>query len=231
MPRRRAFTLIEILVVIAIIAVLAGIVFPVFFQAKEAARKDTCLSNLKQVAAATLLYCSASDDTFPLAQTDGPDQRFWGDLVQPYVKDWGVLRCPSEALPFATVPLGLHSSSWNYHYALNDVRSDDDLPLGAAAAAGSTVTRPTETVLFVDGWPLNADPGDGNDADRHVVNWVWGERDSSHRPTDDGNPRHQGRFSIAFCDGHVAVRARGKNADGTFQKGTLDIEWVCDGSR
>ncbi len=46
---RHAFTLIELLVVIAIIAILAAILFPVFAQAKEAAKKTTSLSNVKQI--------------------------------------------------------------------------------------------------------------------------------------------------------------------------------------
>ena len=46
---RRGFTLIELLVVIAIIAILAAILFPVFAQAREAARKPSCQSNLKQL--------------------------------------------------------------------------------------------------------------------------------------------------------------------------------------
>src|SRR5438105_1891608 len=45
----RGFTLIELLVVIAIIVILAGILFPVFAQAREKARQAGCLSNLKQI--------------------------------------------------------------------------------------------------------------------------------------------------------------------------------------
>ncbi|MFN3410513.1 MAG: prepilin-type N-terminal cleavage/methylation domain-containing protein, partial [Limisphaerales bacterium] len=57
MLRRRAFTLIELLVVIAIIAILAAILFPVFARAREKARQTTCLSNLKNMSLAVLMYC------------------------------------------------------------------------------------------------------------------------------------------------------------------------------
>ena len=93
MPRQRprhqcGFTLIELLVVIAIIAILAAILFPVFAQAREAARKATCISNLKQVGLGILMYAGDYDETFPWAHNPlGPvATKGWYDLVEPYVK-------------------------------------------------------------------------------------------------------------------------------------------------
>lgn len=69
---RGAFTLIELLVVISIIAILAAILFPVFAQAKNAARGVVCISNMKQVGLASLLYVSDYDDIWYPAEKYSP---------------------------------------------------------------------------------------------------------------------------------------------------------------
>jgi prepilin-type N-terminal cleavage/methylation domain-containing protein/prepilin-type processing-associated H-X9-DG protein len=107
-PRsRRAFTLIELLVVIAIIAILAAILFPVFAQAREKARQSTCLSNLKQIGLAMMMYVQDYDETFPFAQTSFADtapypggDATWRAVLQPYIKNGqgrgSLLSCPSD---------------------------------------------------------------------------------------------------------------------------------------
>jgi prepilin-type N-terminal cleavage/methylation domain-containing protein/prepilin-type processing-associated H-X9-DG protein len=65
--RTRGFTLIELLVVIAIIAILAAILFPVFAQARDKARQAACLSNLKQVGTALMMYTQDYDERMPSA--------------------------------------------------------------------------------------------------------------------------------------------------------------------
>jgi prepilin-type N-terminal cleavage/methylation domain-containing protein/prepilin-type processing-associated H-X9-DG protein len=65
--KKPAFTLIELLVVIAIIAILAAILFPVFARARENARRASCMSNLKQIGLATMMYVQDYDERYPLA--------------------------------------------------------------------------------------------------------------------------------------------------------------------
>lgn len=86
---RRAFTLIELLVVIAIIAILAAILFPVFAQAKLAAKKTAALSNTKNIATASMIYSSDSDDVFPSVYDGGDGFNCGGDPIctmDPYIK-------------------------------------------------------------------------------------------------------------------------------------------------
>src|SRR5437868_14199204 len=104
----RGFTLVELLVVIAILALLAALLFPVFAQARHAARGSTCVSNLKQLGIAFLMYAADYDDTLPEAggetgavaawiDYDSPDQR---GGTYPYLRQFrragaSVSRCPN----------------------------------------------------------------------------------------------------------------------------------------
>ena len=62
---RRGFTLVELLVVIAVVAVLAAMLLPVLSRARESARKAACQSNLRQIGTAFRLYASDYDGLYP----------------------------------------------------------------------------------------------------------------------------------------------------------------------
>lgn len=104
------FTLIELLVVISIIALLAAILFPVFSRAREAARRSSCTSNLKQIGLGLLQYTQDYDETYPvdvfgihagsdtsneIVPLSDADHYRWMDAVHPYIKNEQVFDCPS----------------------------------------------------------------------------------------------------------------------------------------
>lgn len=116
---RKAFTLIELLVVIAIIAILAAILFPVFAQAKVAAKKISCVSNVKQMAVAAQLYLGDYDDHYPVNSVSSPsgftysNTSYWyfglvfesgslavlrpeAGLLYPYQKSGPIVACPDS---------------------------------------------------------------------------------------------------------------------------------------
>ncbi|HEX6961074.1 MAG TPA: DUF1559 domain-containing protein [Lacipirellula sp.] len=83
-PPPAAFTLVELLVVIAIIGVLVALLLPAVQAAREAARRNQCMNNLKQLALATLNYEEANDK-FPIAHERG---ELWNQhtLILPFLE-------------------------------------------------------------------------------------------------------------------------------------------------
>jgi prepilin-type N-terminal cleavage/methylation domain-containing protein/prepilin-type processing-associated H-X9-DG protein len=166
---RSGFTLIELLVVIAIIAILAAILFPVFARAREKARQSSCLSNLKQIALAVLMYAEDYDECLPYYQH--PFGIAWYDDLQPYTKNSQLRVCPSK-------------TQWNpghathkTGYGLNETvfPSGNGSPSPVACVALAEIDYPSETIGGADknqgntlivgvsfsgstAWPYNVDP-------------------------------------------------------------------------
>jgi prepilin-type N-terminal cleavage/methylation domain-containing protein/prepilin-type processing-associated H-X9-DG protein len=104
-PKIQAFTLIEILIVIAIIALLAAILFPVFSKARENARRTSCASNMKQLALAVRQYVDDNDGRSLVAHAAtnsaggsgyGHARDVWPQ-IEPYIKNEQLVFCPSAA--------------------------------------------------------------------------------------------------------------------------------------
>ena len=111
------------MVVIAIIAILAAILFPVFARARENARRASCQSNMKQIGLGLLQYTQDYDEKTPThAGTTGSAYNVgsysaanapvnWIAAIQPYIKSYQLFRCPS-AQDSGTVPV---NENTNYY--------------------------------------------------------------------------------------------------------------------
>ncbi|MBM3498822.1 MAG: DUF1559 domain-containing protein [Armatimonadetes bacterium] len=207
MQRRSAspgFTLIELLVVIAIIAILAAILFPVFARAREKARQAGCLSNVKQLSLAVLMYTQDYDETYPPAvmSPDGGATLYTGfDLALPYVKNQQILLCPTDKqgrvnAAYAVFPGSLALPPCSYAANISDpfmTAFVDPLPpsyvfgippplMGLSVVAEGDIQMPAQTTLLWDGTPGGA-PAAG--------------------PLLTVAPVHNGVFNMGFCDGHA----------------------------
>lgn len=164
MPRRKAFTLVELLVVIGIIAVLVGILLPTLSRARESANRSACLSNMRQLGIALIEYSMRYKGGYvPIGYLiQGQHQKAWsyaanrnrppeygpvllGYLVEArLIKDGKTFYCPSET-----------NNQWIYNAE------------GAASYNADICANP---------WPFSA-PGSNTEtrfgyATRPVVGWV-----------------------------------------------------------
>jgi len=73
----KVFTLVELLFVIAIIVILASILFPVFARARENSSRSSCQSNLKQIGLGFLQYTQDYDERFPQGTATGNTGKGW----------------------------------------------------------------------------------------------------------------------------------------------------------
>ncbi|MCW5937317.1 MAG: prepilin-type N-terminal cleavage/methylation domain-containing protein [Fimbriimonadaceae bacterium] len=100
--RSEAFTLTELLLVLAIITALAALLFPVFSSALAHAKRTDCISSFKQTSAAMTLYMVDYDDRFSTTRytgalpTEGVTDRTWVQVVLPYVHDFNTFICPAD---------------------------------------------------------------------------------------------------------------------------------------
>lgn len=223
-----AFTLIELLVVIAIIAILAAILFPVFAQARAKARQISCLSNVKQLGTAMLLYGQDYDETFPMLE-NSPARFTLANMIDPYIKTnkmnvnagggnlWpedSVWRCPDAETFNSGDVTSYFTVAWNWLYLTELDSSNQFVPDWSSpekygiwgwtqpGRSYASVVSPAETVAFSD-----AGHGDGPRGTTATWDGLMSPAARQANGATDwmsvAEGRHQGLANIAWCDGHV----------------------------
>ena len=102
MKKPRGFSLIELLVVVAIMAILAALLLPSLSKAKSKAQQTQCMNNVKQLTAAVIIYVSDYGKTVPdivAGQTGGQTAGWALNLVDYYSKTTNLLLCPVSTRP------------------------------------------------------------------------------------------------------------------------------------
>jgi prepilin-type N-terminal cleavage/methylation domain-containing protein/prepilin-type processing-associated H-X9-DG protein len=201
--RRRAFTLIEVLVVVAIIGILAAILFPVFARARENARRTGCQSNIKQLALGLKMYSADYDARFPKQIYDSGLPHGWADAIFPYTKNLQILQCPSESTPGNSNPLSLAYTDYAFNSNLS-ARNESDL-----ANAANTILV-CEGASFSSEQPKDGDNNpfsssgdcDGNSGKPGAVAELYLLIQKGQLMYPDVS-RHFDGGNYAFADGHV----------------------------
>ena len=186
------FTLIEIIIAIAVIAIITAILYPVFAQVREKGRQSVCLSNTHQLALAIFAYCQDSDERLPPAAAHGTTKTIilWPDMIAPYVRNDKVRLCPSDAK-------ASRNSYGANEFAFRDETDPDnlDVPLNILAAFKS----PTQTIMLGDIGTGDDLKTNRPDAYKMMPPTQVLQDDADARPS----ARHQGYANLAFMDGHT----------------------------
>jgi len=190
----------ELLVVVAIIAVLASLLLPALSRAKSKARRSTCSNNLRQIYAGVHMYADDSSDAFPPATNRTPAAfTAYTQLMKSYVGMTGasperaeLFACPADTFSYDQneyVSQGLHLQSRYYYssYAFNGGNFWSGNPPvirwpGIAGRKLSSIREPAKTVLVLEF------PG--------LLPYSW------HEP---GGAAHYNNAQdmIGFVDGHI----------------------------
>jgi prepilin-type N-terminal cleavage/methylation domain-containing protein len=217
---RSAFTLVELLVVIAIIAVLAALAMPFVNGAINRSQSAKSLANLKEIGRTTLTWAGENNGRFPL--TSGGNSlpggnNFWFRYLEEYVLGWKrgpgsntvppMFRCPvlKRTPPGQNQPTPDYASNTWVLIQADGPRPSPNHPWPAPnppagrALSSLLVPQPSKTIMFTTGniWRINAPfvTGGGNETDIHT-GLQSGEA-----------------FGAVFCDGHVELIPRAKIFD------------------
>jgi prepilin-type N-terminal cleavage/methylation domain-containing protein len=135
----RAFTFIELLVVMVVVATLFSIAYPVFISTQERAKITKDINNLRQVGLATQTYMNDNDGVFPGSTTATWMSQL--ELNQKYLSAWGALQSPFDTRPPSEAGTQPPVSPISYGINLRIYPNN-------AAISADRITKPTVFILF-----------------------------------------------------------------------------------
>lgn len=207
--RQAAFSLLEVLVVVAIIALLAAVLLPSLSASRQRAAAVACLANMRQMGLALHMYAqnhrgrlvSGGLSHGGAPTTPALEARSWFHTMNREYRDRLVARCQGDRSPYWTTPLsGTEPPSFRrVSYAVNDYLTGD-VPGWEEYNLMQRVRRPATTVVFAE---LAGDTPWAVGDHFHVELWLLNPRYEAGLQM--GLDRHLGKANYTFVDGHAAT--------------------------
>ena len=215
-----AFTLVELLVVISIIGLLAGLAVPAVNRGLKSAKAGACLSNLHQIGVATMAY--AADNSFKLPDAGSGTSDMWATKLATFISTGtkskkSIFVCPGSEKVVQEATGSDVAVTYGVHNGL--------MPKGGTASNIVSVVRVSEVILAGDvcqdpknkGWSpfcieqpsvISSQSG-GRGGSTDLTSPISFGTDS-----DNGNNpwlryRHSGKVNVVMCDGHAEAIEKG----------------------
>jgi len=215
-----AFTLVELLVVISIIGLLAGLAVPAINGGLKSAKAGACLSNLHQIGVATMAY--AADNSFKLPNAGSGTSDMWATQLATFISTGtkskkSIFVCPGCTKPVTEATGADIAITYGVHGGL--------MPKGGTASNITCILRQSEVILAAD---MCQDPGNKGWSPYCIENPSIVKVQSSgpggsvamqtaistSTDADSGNSawmryRHSGKVNVVMFDGHAEAIKKG----------------------
>jgi prepilin-type processing-associated H-X9-DG protein/prepilin-type N-terminal cleavage/methylation domain-containing protein len=215
-----AFTLVELLVVISIIGLLAGLAVPAINGGLKSAKAGACLSNLHQIGVATMAF--AADNSFKLPNAGSGTSDMWATQLATFISTGtkskkSIFVCPGSEKTVQEATGNDVAVTYGVHNGL--------MPKGGTASNISSVVRSTEVILAGDvcqnpgnkGWSpfcieqpsiiSSQSGGRGGSTDLNSPISFGTDSDNGNNPW--LRYRHSGKVNVVMCDGHAEAIKKG----------------------
>jgi prepilin-type N-terminal cleavage/methylation domain-containing protein/prepilin-type processing-associated H-X9-DG protein len=203
---RHGFTLVEMLVVIAIIAVLAAIAFPGYKSMLENSRATQCTANLREIFTGIQGYVQDNNGQYPPSRRTGGNPEFWFAAIGPYLDEgrrfdqskvktgpwpqnipFACPSCTNHGWGGAGIDVGING------YQVGATVNTNNITTAMRIAKASALS----TTLLV------ADAQGAGGGGAWQVGWRIGAAGSFNISTEAIATRHKGRANVLYFDGHV----------------------------
>jgi prepilin-type N-terminal cleavage/methylation domain-containing protein/prepilin-type processing-associated H-X9-DG protein len=215
------FTLIELLVVITIIAILAGLLLPVFSSVQAKSKQIKCASNMKQIAAAILNYAGDNQLNLPPTSASNPNPEPWDESIAKYLNTpivttasptlgvaQPILICPADTRPQTTV------GKFPRSYSVSGIQANGTQGLFASSSGSvsrqlANIPATATKIMIFENYTGSASAGAAGQAIANYQytapnDWANGFESAGAIPvTKSGAYYHLGTMNFGFADGHV----------------------------